>query len=175
MKKLLVIFAAVCMSLSAFAGNPVKATTGGAAVKALMKDSAGIVLECDWSQTQFDNRVPLKEQMGEDYEFIVKDCEAKFAEGFNAKSKGLKMTADTTAAKYRLVLTVKNVDCRIQVGFVARWESKMWGSFKIVGTEDGATIAEGVIEEAEDGTDFVKKECFGKTFLLVGEYFTKIK
>ena len=60
------------------------------------------------------------------------------------------------------------------MGWGSRTEAKMWGTLKIVDAS-GDTIAEINIDEAEDGTDYVRREAFGKTFLLLGERIAKLK
>jgi hypothetical protein len=73
------------------------------------------------------------------------------------------------------MITVKNIDSFINVmGWGSRTEAKMWGTLKIVDAS-GDTIAEINIDEAEDGTDYVRREAFGKTFLLLGERIAKLK
>ena len=61
------------------------------------------------------------------------------------------------------------------MGFGSRTEAKMWGVLKIVEKKTGKVLAEIKIDEAEDGTDYVFREAFGKTFLLLGAGVAKLK
>lgn len=176
MKKILTLLCALMACTAALAGNPLKVTTGKDELKALMSEDAVIALSLDWTATQYDKKMTAKEKFAADYDFVVKDCEAKLIEGFNAKAKTLKMQAAEQGARYQLQIAVENLDAFYAVmRFVPRWEAKMWGKFRIVDLQEGTTLVEGDIKEAEDGTDFVFKEAFGKTFLLLGQKFAKLK
>ena len=108
--------------------------------------------------------------------FIKKDCAEKFIEGFNDKSKGMKLSDKKDGANYKFLIKVTNLDSFTNVmGWGARTEAKMWGTLTIVDAASGDTVAEINIDEAEDGTDYVRREAFGKTFLLLGERVAKMK
>lgn len=175
MKKLFVALCALFVCVAAFAGNPLSVVNKTTDLKSLFKNNATACLVIDWSQTLYDNQKKASEEFGSDYDFIKNDCASKFIEGFNHRSKGLKLTTEKQGADYKFMLTVKNLDSFVNVmGFGPRTEAKMWGTLKIVDAS-GTTVAEIKIDEAEDGTDYVKKEAFGKTFLLLGDRVAKLK
>ena len=177
MKRLTTLIAAMVICIGCFAGNPLKVTQGDKnAVKAMMKETATAVVEFDWSSTMYDNKKTAKDEFGEDYAFVVNDCQTSFVNGFNGESKGLQLTNKAEGAKYKFVLSVTNVDCFFAVmRFVPRHESKMWGKLTIKNAADDETVAEISIDEAEDGCDVVRRESFGKTFLLLGKRLAKFK
>ncbi len=130
----------------------------------------------DRLKTKFDNRKAASAEFGKDWSFIKSDCESKFIEAFNDKSKGIQLQKGAKGAKYKFVLTVTNVDDHVNVmGYGPRTEAKFWGKLKIVEAPKGKVIAEINIEEAEDGVDYVRKEALGKTFALLAKRLAKIK
>ncbi len=168
---------AMMFSVVTFAGNPLKVVNSNVALKTFMKEKASANLVIDWKNAKFDNKKTLAEEFnkGDDYAFIQKDCAEKFIEGFNAKSKGIKLEQGKKDADYKFVITVTNTDTFINVmGWGAPTEAKMWGNLKIVDAK-GGTVAEINIDEAEDGTDHVRREAFGKTFMLLGIRVAKLK
>ncbi len=176
MKKLLSTLFALFVCVSMMAGNPLKVVSGKQNLKEIMATVGTALVEYDWSTTMYDNKVSAKEKFGSDYDYVVKDCSQSFMNGFNAKSKSLKLTTDKASSKYKFVLKVDNVDSFFAaMRFVPRNEAKMWGKLTIVSTESGETLAEINIVEAEDGADFVFKDCFGKTFSILGEKVSKLK
>lgn len=175
MKRVFLALVAVFASVVTFAGNPLKITNSTVALKQFMKERAKASLVIDWSKAQYDNKKSASAELGNDYNFIKEDCVNKLIEGFNAKSKGIKLTKDEKDTEYKFTITVSNLDSFLNVmGFGPRWEAKMWGILKITDAK-GGTVAEVDITEAEDGTDYVRREAFGKTFMLLGYKISKLK
>lgn len=177
MKKIISTLFLMAICLTSFAGNPFKITLGKENVKTIMRDAAVAVVECDWNSTMYDNKITAKEKFGADYDFIVSDCQKSFVSAFNAASKGLRLSSELTEdAKYKLVLKISNVDSFFAaMSFVPRNEAKMWGIATICSVESGEKLLEVAIDEAEDGQDFVWRECFGKTFGEMGKRLAKLK
>ena len=176
MKKVLSTLFALFVCVSMMAGNPLKVVSGKQNLKEIMTTAGTALVEYDWSTTMYDNKVSAKEKFGSDYDYVVNDCSQSFMNSFNAKSKSLKLTTEKASAKYKFVLKVDNVDSFFAaMRLVPRNEAKMWGKLTIISTESGDTLAEINIVEAEDGADFVFKECFGKTFAILGEKVAKLK
>ena len=176
MKKFFVTMCAVLLSMSAFAGNPLSVENSKVNLKDFLKKDAVACLVIDWKGAKYDNKKAVEEELGSDYDFVKKDCAEMFIEGFNDKSKGLKLQGDESGAAYRFEIKVTNLDTFVNVmGFGARTEAKMWGTLKIVDAASGDTLAEIKIDEAEDGTDYVRREAYGKTFLLLGARIAKMK
>ena len=128
MKRVLFTICAVLVGVSAFAGNPLKVVNTKENLKDFMKQKATAVLVIDWSKTKFDNRKAASAEFGKDWSFIKSDCESKFIEAFNDKSKGIQLQKGAKGAKYKFVLTVTNVDDHVNVmGYGPRTEAKFWG------------------------------------------------
>ena len=175
MKRVFLALVAVFASVVTFAGSPLKVTNSTVALKQFMKEQANATLVIDWSKAQYDNKKSASAEFGADYNFIKDDCVNKLIEGFNAKSKGIKLTKDKKGTDYKFTITVRNLDSFVNVmGFGPRWEAKVWGTLKITNTK-GGTVAEVDITQAEDGTDYVRREAFGKTFMLLGYKIAKLK
>ncbi|MBO7471817.1 MAG: hypothetical protein J6T78_08135 [Bacteroidaceae bacterium] len=177
MKKVLLSLFVMMISVATFAGNPLKVISSNVELKTFMKEQASANLVIDWKNAQYDNRKSAAAEFNEDddYAFIQKDCAEKFIEGFNAKSKGIKLEQGKKDADYKFAITITNLDTFINVmGWGPRTEAKMWGNLKITDAK-GSVVAEIEIDEAEDGTDYIRREAFGKTFLLLGQKVAKLK
>lgn len=177
MKKVLLAMMAMAFSVATFAGSPLKVVSSNVALKTFMKEQASANLVIDWKNAKYDNKKSAAAEFSQDgdYAFIQKDCAEKFIEGFNAKSKGIKLEQGKKGADYKFVITVTNLDTFVNVmGWGPRTEAKMWGNLEIVDAK-GGTIAEIEIDEAEDGTDYVRREAFGKTFMILGTKVAKLK
>ena len=177
MKKVFLAMMAMVFSVVTFAGNPLKVINSNVALKTFMKEKASANLVIDWKNAKFDNKKSAAAEFNkdDDYAFIQKDCAEKFIEGFNAKSKGIKLEQGKKGADYKFIITVTNLDTFVNVmGWGAPTEAKVWGNLKIVDAK-GGTVAEIDIDEAEDGTDHVRREAFGKTFLILGTKVAKLK
>lgn len=176
MRKTLSVFCMLFACAMAFAGNPIKNLTGKDALKAMQKSEATATVVIDWSAAKFDKTKDLKATLADDYDFIMKDCVDGFVKGFNEKSKKVKMAADAKDAAYKFVIKVTNLDSYYCVmGWFPQWEAKVWGSCQIIDTKTDKVLATFDIEEAEDGKDINKRECYGKTFGELGETMAKLK
>ncbi len=159
------------------AGNPLTVQTGGDKLKEITAQSMEVEFVVDWSKVTFDDRETLEERLGEeDAEWTKSDCYTKFMEGFNDKSKNVRLVDHETDAPYKYVLAVSKMDCYVApLKFVPGWASKMWGTLSIIEKATDTPVVVVGIDEAEDGRDFVVKECFGETFSYVGEKIAKLK
>lgn len=176
MRKAFFTMIAMLACVASFAGSPLSVVNSRVALKKFMAEKASAGLVIDWSDAKYDNRKTAAAEFGDDYEFIQTDCADKFIEGFNTKSKGIKLEKGKEDAVYKFIIMIRNLDSFINVmGFGPRTEAKVWGTMKIVDNASGDTIAEINIDEAEDGTDYVRRESFGKTFLLLGARVAKLK
>ena len=176
MKRILLTAVLTLSAMVTFAGNPLKIISGKDQVKTIMKESATVVVVYDWSHAKYDNQATLQEQWGEDYDYIVADCEMSFIKGFNENAKKLGMAKESDNAKYKFILTIDNVDRFFAaMAFIPQHEAKMWGSLKIVDIATNQTLAEIRIDEAEDGQHVDIKQCYGETFEELGEKVAKLK
>ena len=176
MKKLLITMCAMLVGMVAFAGNPLSVVNTKVQLKKFMKQEAKACLVIDWSQAKFDNKKAAADEFGDDYEFIKKDCAENFIEGFNNETKGIEMRAEENGATYKFLIIVENLDAFVNAFWGGgRTEAKVWGKLTIIDLSNGDTLAEVRIDEAEGGSDFVRRESFGETFAELGETVAKIK
>ncbi len=163
----------VCMMLSA--GNPISVVYGKAELKAILKEDVTIPIVFDWSEAKYDNRKTIEDEWNVEYAYIKNDCEKNFVYGFNECTKRAKLSQTDSDAKYKCVLTVTNIDHYFKLVHVPPGNrGKMWGTFKIISIETGETIAEVCIDEARHSRDTFVYDCYGKTFLYVGEKIAKL-
>lgn len=177
MKKIISTLCLMLVCMSTFAGNPFKIAFGKENAKALMKEAAVAVVEFDWNGTMYDKKITAKEKFGGDYDFVVKDCQQKFVSAFNEASKGLRLTTEVCGdAKYKMRVQVSNLDSYLAVmSFAPRNEAKMWGHVTLTDVATGEKMLVVDVDEAEDGQDFVWRECFGKTFAQMAKRLVKVK
>jgi hypothetical protein len=176
MKKNLMAICLLLCSVAALAGSPFKKITGKENLKPILRNEAEALIEFDWSNAKFDKTKDLKTQFAGDYDYILNDCEQKFIEGFNEKTKKMKLVKNSSDAKYKVVLKVSSVDHYYQAMiFIPRFEAKMWGNLEIIDLTTNQPVVTVVIDEAEEGYDFVIKDCYGKTFKELGENVAKLK
>ncbi len=176
MKKLLCLMAAVVVAMTVSAGNPLKLIKGKEHIKKLMTTDATATVVLDWSEASFGNIMSLEDGFLGEKEWVMKNCEIKFIKGFNEKSKSLKMTSNEEGARYRYVLKIDVIDSHFApVFFVVQYEAKLWGKLRIEDVETNEVLVEYEIDEAEDGTDCVRRECYGETFRELGERLGELK
>lgn len=176
MKKATLFLSMLLVAVFAVASNPMKQITGRENLKAIMSSDAKAFVVYDWTDAKYDKTKDLKKELADDYDFVIPDCEKSFVKGFNNKSKHLKLSTDSSDAKYKFVLKVTSIDRYFQpMTFIPKHEGKMWGSLEIFDVETNKSLTKITIDEAEEGYDLVPKECFGKTFLNLGEKVAKLK
>lgn len=176
MKRITLFLSLMLVAVFALASNPMKQISGRENLKAIMSSEAKAYVVYDWTEAKYDKTKDIKTQLAEDYDFVIADCEKSFVNGFNNKAKHLKLSTDNNGAKYKFVLKVTNIDRYFQpMTFIPKHEGKMWGSLEIFNAETNESLVKITIDEAEEGYDLVPKECFGKTFLNLGEKVAKLK
>lgn len=177
MKKILLfvsfVFSCACM---VFAGNPIKVTSGKSWLKNLMKETAAVYVEFDWSNAKFDNEKAVIEDFQDDYDYIVESCASNFVEGFNDKAKSLKVQLTEEGASYKLIVTITNIDTYFSVmSIIPGHKANLWCKLKCVSYTTGETVYEAEAEEVEGGRDSVRKDCFAKAFTELGTAVAKLK
>lgn len=175
MRKVWLALLLTLVCVATIARNPLYVVNSKVALKQLMKEDVYATLVIDWSRAKYDDKKSATAEFGKDFAFIKNDCADKFIEGFNAKSKGIALEKNRKKVAYKFVIRVTNMDAYVDVMRGGQWESKVWGTLKIVKASNGATVAEVEIEEARNGKDYVRKESFGKTFKRLGEKVAKLK
>lgn len=176
MKNFFMTMCLLLCSIVAMASNPLKAIEGKKNLSTIMRSKGKALIVFDWSEAKYDKDKDLKEKLGNDYDFVLSDCEKSFIKGFNEKSKKIKLAKDASEATYKFILKVTCIDRYFSVmSFVPKHEAKMWGSLEIVDVKTKESLVKITIDEAEDGKDFVPRECFGKTFFNLAERVAKLK
>ncbi|MCD8304782.1 MAG: hypothetical protein LUC86_08180 [Prevotellaceae bacterium] len=176
MKKVIVTYCILFTCVAAFASNPYKVLTGKENLKSISKESVPILLVIDWSETKYDGDKEVTEEWGDDYDFIINDCAKSFIAGYNEKSKGPKVMSTVEDAKYKFLITVENVDRFFDpMEFVPGFKAKVWADVKLIEVDSEDIVAEILIDEADEGRDFVANECFGKNFYEIGKKMAKMK
>ncbi len=163
----------VCIVLSA--GNRISVVYGKAELKGILKEDVTIPIIFDWSETTYKKVTDVKEEWYGLYDYITNDCEKSFVSGFNECTKGAKFSRTDRNAKYKCILKITNIDCYFKLAHVPPGnKGKMWGTFKIISIETGETIAEVRIDGVQHSRDMFPQDCYGKTFLYVGEKIAKL-
>ena len=177
MKKLsLVALLFMCFFAFSYARNPLKIVKNSIKPKELMKKKACATLTIDWSEALWDNEKKVEIEFDKDSIFTKKDCYNKFVEGFNKFSNGLIIDNDGDNIAYEFLLIVRNLDAHIGVmGFGPRHVAELWGDLKVIDKSSNEVVLQVQIDEADDGDDYVRRECFGKTFMEVAKRFTRLK
>ena len=169
MKNFFMTMCLLLCSIVAMASNPLKAIEGKKNLSTIMRSKGKALIVFDWSEAKYDKDKDLKEKLGNDYDFVLSDCEKSFIKGFNGKS-------NASEATYKFILKVTCIDRYFSVmSFVPKHEAKMWGSLEIVDVKTKESLVKITIDEAEDGKDSVPRECFGKTFFNLAERVAKLK
>ncbi len=177
MKKFsLIALLLMCFFAFSYARNPLIIVKSSVKPKDLMKEKACATLTIDWSEALYDNEKKVEIEFDKDSIFTKKDCYNKFVEGFNTFSKGLKIDNNENNIAYEFVLIVRNIDAHISVmGFGPRHVAELWGDLKVIDKSSNEVVLQIKIDEADDGDDYVRRECFGKTFLEVAKRLTRLK
>lgn len=171
MKKLAITMLVLCTCIGAYAGNPMKVTSGNGK---FLKETATATVTFDWSQAQWNNEKPLAEQWGDEYQKLVAAGEKAFKEGFNENSKKVKI-ADSDA-KYRFDVKITNLDKYYGVmSLVPGYKHKAWGTITVVDVLTNAAVCEMTFEELTGGRDFAIDDSFIKCMSDLGKAVAKTK
>ena len=171
MKKLLITLLVMCTCIGAYAGNPMKVTSGNGK---FLKEDATATVGIDWTQAQWNNEKPLTDQWGDEYQKLIADGEKAFIQAFNENSKKLKI--NDTNAKYRIEVKITNVDKYYGVmSLVPGYKHKVWGSIAVVDILTKTTVCEANFDELTGGRDFAIDDSFIKCMADLGKAVAKIK
>ncbi len=156
---------------TAFAGS-VKVVSGKSELKSISSMNVQVSVSFNWNGTTYDWETDLRDELEEDYGFVLDDCARKFIEGYNETSKGPGISEPSGETRYEYVVTVKNVDKYFNVAKI-RYSGKVWGTIELFSKDSGEKIAEIEIDAAHYSADMYKRECYGKTFLKLGQIVGK--
>lgn len=173
MKKLLSVLFALLISATMYAGNTVKIVNGKKEAKELFKEKTTALVQLDWSKVKYDNSKDLHEIWGDKYEYFVKACAENFIKGFNKDNKGLQVATDASGAKYKMVVTLTNIDKYFNVmNIVPGHTVKIWATV-IITTADGEQKVEIEVDSMKGSRDFSPDDCYTKAFKILGERVAK--
>ena len=170
MKKIIFTLLFVCTCICSFAGNPMKVVNGN---NKFLKEDATATVSIDWSQAQWNYEKPLTDQWGDSYQKLTTLGEQAFIEGFNEKSKKLKIQEGD--AKYRIEVKISNVDKFYSVmSLVPGNKHKVWGKILVVDIQTGTTVCEADFKELQGGRDFSIDNSFAKCMKDLGKATAKL-
>lgn len=171
MKKFLITMLAVALCATAMA--KVKVTGGDAGC---MRERVTAVVVFDYSAATFDKEQSYEAWCGEDYgERVEKSAEA-FVEGFNKKSKGLKIEGEESEAKYRI--TVKVGDMDQSMSFSCNWGQmsfKCSAEITITEIATGEVVCIVTVDEERGGCDYSPLDRITDCFNGIGKELAKKK
>lgn len=171
MKKLFISMLMVCTFIGAFAGNPMKVTSGNGK---FLKEVATATVSFDWSQAQWNNEKPLTAEWGDEYQKLIAAGEKAFIQGFNENSKKVKI--NDVPGQYSIEVKITNLDKFYSVmSLIAGWKHKAWGTIVIVDVSTRTTVCEATFEELSGGRDFAIDDSFLKCMSDLGKAIAKIK
>lgn len=149
----------------------IKVTQGD---KKLFKNAEGNAqIEIVLDGATYDGQKPLKEKF-EDLANFKKCAIEGFTEGFNDKSKKVKIAADNV--KYKIAFKVSKVDQYFKVmGFVPGNATKVWGEVTITDAASGETLAVINVDEVDGGANLSPDGTISDSFKELAELIAKLK
>lgn len=151
MKKIYLTICMTMIAVFAFAGG-IKVSKGKAAY---MKKEGKISIVFVWSSAKWDNQKPVKEQWTDEYDAYVENGEAQFIEGFNEKSKKVKIVKDDSSADYVMTITILNVDrFYSMMSIVPGNKHRITAEIKVTDKKTDEVICIYNAEEFKGGRDF---------------------
>lgn len=129
--------------------------------KSFLKEKITATIQFDWSETTWDSKMPLQEQLTTDYDNNVRSAESAFIEEFN-KIPGVQLNTQDSNEGYTAVFKVTNMDGHMGVGFKIGWETVVWGNFSIY--KNGELVFESAITEFEGPKDLSRDDSITKVF-----------
>jgi len=145
-KYLLTMLLALVGCVTAMAGDDIKLTDGSVAP---LKDGGVGCVVIDMTDTQFDNKQPLrKDERFANVDEQLPECTKEFIREFNENSKKFKMTENTDEAQYEFIIKITNLDVFVNVmSFKGGVGIKLWGTITIKDKATGNNVAVFSIDE----------------------------
>ena len=151
MKKIYLTICMAMMAVLAFAGG-IKVSKGKANY---MKNEGKMTVVFDWTNAQWNNEGPVKDQWKEEYEAYVENGEAKFIEGFNDKSKKVKIVKGESSPNYVMTIKFSNFDrFYSMMSIVPGNKHKIWAEITVSDKNTGEVICVYNVKEFKGGRDF---------------------
>lgn len=165
MKKICLTFCMAMIAMLAFAGG-IKVSQGNAK---FMKNEGVIAVFFDWSNAKWNFEKPVKEQWDAEYEAYVENGEAQFIEGFNKKSKKIKIVKDASSTDYVMTVKFSNFDKFFSaMSIVPGNKHKIWGEITVVDKKTNEVICVFKVDEFKGGRDFSIFDSFKESMSDLG-------
>lgn len=131
---------AIVGCLSAMAGDDIKLTEGSVAS---LKDGGVGCVTIDMTDTQFDNKMPLRQdERFADIDAQLPECKSEFIREFNENAKKFRLTSNDNEAEYEFIVKITNFDTFVQLmSFKGGVGVKFWGTITIKNKKTGENVA----------------------------------
>lgn len=172
MKKIYLTFCMAIIAVLAFAGG-IKVSKGKAAY---MKKDGKISVVFDWSDAKWDKEKPIKEQWAEEYDTYIEAGEAQFIEGFNKKSKKVKIVKDESSSDYVMNVKFTNIDrFYSMMSVVPGNKHRISAEITITDKTTGEVICTYNANEFKGGRDFSIFDSYKEAMLDLGTELAETK
>ncbi len=170
-KYLLTVLLAIVGCVTAMAGDDIKLTEGSVAP---LKDGGVASLVIDMTDTQFDNKKPLrKDERFANVDDQLPDCASEFIREFNSNSKKFTMTENAADAQYEFIVKITNLDTFLNVmSFKGGVGIKLWGTVTIKNKATGQNVAVFTIDE-EGNSGFTYQIALEEGFEGIAKFLAK--
>ena len=170
-KYLLTVICAIMGCVSAMAGDDIKLAEGS--ISSLKDGGLGCVVT-DMTDTQFDNKKPLRQdQRFADVDSQLEECAREFVREFNDNSKKFKMTENADEAQYEFLVKITNLDVFVHVmSFKGGVGIKLWGTITIKDKNTGSNVAVYSIDE-EGNSGFTYQIALEEGFEGMAKFLAK--
>ncbi len=170
-KYLLTILIMLLGSPIAFAGSEITLVKGS--VLPLKDGGLGCVV-IDMSDTQFDNKKPLRnDSRFANVDDDISEYISEFIREFNEKSKKFRLTSNNEEAKYEINVHITNLDVFVHLmSFKGGVGIKLWGTITIKDKMTNEVIAEYKIDE-DDNSGFTYSIALEEGFEGIAKFLAK--
>ena len=160
MKKICLTFCMAMIAVLTFAGG-IKVSKGKAS---FIKKEGKVAVVFDWNNAKWNNEKPIQQQWVDDFDFYVENGKTKFIEGFNKKSKKVKIVNDGTSVDYIMSIKLLNFDRIFSMwSMVPGHKYKVWAEITVTDANTNDIICVYNVKEFKGGRDFSAldsyKEC----------------
>ncbi len=169
MKKIILTLSLLLMCMCVFAGS-VKVTKGKTSG---FKENANASVAFQWDGAKWDRGEPLQQHWGNDYDRLKQVGESAFIQGFNEKSKKIKI--EETDAHYRMDIKIVSLDSFFSVmSIVPGHKHKVDAIITIYEVSTDRLVCEIKTDEFEGGRDFSYDDSFTECMSDLGKKIAKL-
>ena len=157
----------------AFAGNPLKVTSGDK--KFFKSAEGGMLLEVTYDGATYDGKMPLTDKYS-DIPQKTRISYDGFIEEFSEKNNKLNFVKDAAQANYKMTIHVTKIDEFINMfGFVAGPCIRVWGTLTVTDAKSGESLLVVDIDEIDGGSSVTTDRAWNDTFGELGKRIAKLK